>query len=112
MISGSAANLFDPGSFAWQYGPRFEWAIFSSGRNRAILKSANSRQREALLQYEKSVLGAIGEVESQPAQLQSTHQQFANLSSTVDARMESVHLSDELYCAGSSDLLRRLVEEQ
>jgi len=104
--------LFDPGSIAWQFAPRFEWALFSSGRNRALLKAANSRQQESLLSYEKSVLQAVGEVESQLASLKANHRRFASLSGAVNANVESVRLAKELYREGRSNLLALLVEEQ
>lgn len=86
--------------------------VFTSGGNRVLLDAANSRQREALLGYEKSVLGAIGEADSQLASLEANHRRFASLSGAVDANAESARLAKELSHEGRSNLLALLVEEQ
>lgn len=111
-VSANTVNLFDGGSLAWQVAPRVEWAIFRSGRNRALLESADSQQREALLAYEKAVLRAIGEVESQLAILQAEQRRHAALSRAVSANREAVALAERRQREGQINLLDLLVEEQ
>ncbi|MFT7619936.1 MAG: multidrug efflux system outer membrane protein [Planctomycetota bacterium] len=112
MISANTANLFDTTSFAWQFAPRIEWSIFSSGRNRALLDSATSRQREAMLAFEKAVLEAIGEVESSLAQLQAEQRRFTSIANAVSASRDAVGLAQQLNQAGRTNLIDSLVEEQ
>lgn len=112
MVSASTTNLFDATSFAGQFAPRVEWSVFSSGRNRALLDAANARQRETLLAFEKAVLGAIGEVESQLATLDAEHRRFAAFDQAVQASEEAVKLAQQLNAAGRTNLLDLLVEEQ
>ncbi|MEM7384189.1 MAG: TolC family protein, partial [Verrucomicrobiota bacterium] len=112
LVSTNTANLFDAASFAWQFAPRVEWSLFSSGSNRAVLESANSRQRETLLAYEKAVLGAIGEVESNVARLQAERRRFVYFEKAVAASREAVQLAQQLNEGGRTNLLDLLVEEQ
>ena len=112
MVSANTRNLLDTTSFAWQFAPRIEWSIFSGGRNQALLESANARQREAMLSYEKSVLGAIGEVESSLAALQAEQRRYDSFKNAVAASRDAVGLAKQLHSAGRTSLLDRLVEEQ
>ena len=111
-VSSNIANLFDASSFAWQFAPRVDWSVFSSGRNRALLESANSRHREAMLAYERAFLGAIGEVESSVAKLQAEQRRFASFAAAVTASRNAVRLAQQLNETGRTNLLDLLVEEQ
>ena len=110
LISSSAVNLFDSSSFAWQFAPRIEWEIFSSGRNKAILESARSRNREALINYGMTVTRAIGEVESSLALLTAMKSRHDALFSATMAARESVRLSTLRYDAGHSSLMDLLLD--
>jgi len=112
VASSTSANLFDVASLAWEVGPRVEWSLFTSGRNKAILAAANSRERQALLAYEEAVLRAAGEVEINLARLQSESQRLASLTRSVQENRASVRLARELYREGLEDFLSVLVEEQ
>jgi|MDTC01.2.fsa_nt_gb NodT family efflux transporter outer membrane factor (OMF) lipoprotein len=112
QVSANTGNLFGASSFAWQFAPRVDWSLFSSGRNRALLDAANARQREAMLIYEKSVISAIAEVESQLAILQAAHRRLAAIQKAVTASSTAVELAKQLHESGRSNLLDLLVEEQ
>ncbi len=111
-VSGRTANLFDAESLAWQWAPRFEWALFSGGRNRALLAAANSQQRASLIRYERGVLQAIGEVESQRAALTAEHQGYADLKGAVQAAERAVALAEAVYAAGRSSVVDLLIEQE
>ena len=112
LQSANSGDLFNIKSLAWQAGPRVEWSLFSSGRNKAILEGANSRQRQSLLAYEQAVLRAAGEVESSLAQLHAESDRLAALIRSVSENRVSTRLATKLYREGMQDFLSVLVEEQ
>ncbi len=112
LNASTSADLFDVASLAWQAGPRVEWSLFTSGRNRALLEAANARQRQALLGYEELILRAAGEVESALARLRAESQRLNSLQHSVKENRASVQLARRLYQEGLEDFLSVLVEEQ
>lgn len=112
LVSATSGDLFNVKSLAWQAGPRIEWALFTSGRNKAILDGANSRQRQSLLAYEQEVLRAAGEVESSLARLHAESDRLAALERSVADNRISTRLATQLYREGLQDFLSVLVEEQ
>ena len=84
-----------PSGFFWQYSPQVRWSPFTAGANRAAMEAANARQKAALLSYHKSALSAIGEVETELANLKAETQklaiiQRARTASTSAVRRESM----------------------
>jgi NodT family efflux transporter outer membrane factor (OMF) lipoprotein len=112
LASGSSGNLFDVASLAWNAGPRVEWSLFTAGANQALLAGANARQKQALLAFEQAVLAAVGEVETNLAQVQSESRRLAALERAARETRASVGLAKKLYQDGLQDLLTVLVEEQ
>jgi len=112
LTSGSSADLFNINSLAWQAGPRIEWSLFSGGANRAVLAAANSRERQALLGFERAVLSAVGEVESNLAQLEAESKRLQYLERAVRESRASVGLAEKLYREGIEDLVSVLVEQE
>lgn len=111
LVSSSAVNLFEASSFAWQFAPRIEWALFAGGRNRAILEQARSENREALLAYEKAVIKAIGEVESGIAAMDAHRRRYQSWTEASRAAETAVSLSEKMYGAGRISLLDLLIDQ-
>lgn len=112
LRSATSGDLFNVASLAWQAGPRVEWSLFSSGRNKAVLEAANARQRQSLLAYEQAVLRAAGEVETTLAQLRAESERLAALERSASENRVSTRLATQLYREGLEDFLSVLVEEE
>jgi multidrug efflux system outer membrane protein len=112
LTSGSSADLFNVNSLAWRAGPRIEWSLFNGGANQAALATAKSRERQALLNFEKLVISAVGEVESSLATLQAEARRLHFLQSAVRETQASVDLSAKLYGEGLEDLVSVLLEQE
>jgi len=61
--SVALSDLFTGPARIWQFGPTVTLPIFTGGRNRAQLSVAESRQEQALIQYQQTLLQAFREVE-------------------------------------------------
>jgi len=112
LLSSTSVNLLDSDSFAWQFAPRIEWQIFSSGRNQALLDSAKSAHKVDLLSYEKLVKQAVAEVESSMRQLSAEKQQFDATFDALEEMKQTVSLVKAQYESGASSFLDYLVEQQ
>lgn len=112
LTSGSSADLFNANSLSWRAGPRVEWSLFRGGANKAVLAAANSKERQVMLGFEKSVLNAVGEVESHLATLQAETLRLHFLETSVSETRASVDLSAKLYREGLEDLVTVLLEQQ
>ena len=105
-------DLFDASGYVFQFGPRVDWKIFDGGANRAALEQANARQKIALLEYEKSVLHAIGEVETELAQLSAESRRLGIVQRARAATTDAVRRVRENHEAGASPQVDVLIEEQ
>jgi NodT family efflux transporter outer membrane factor (OMF) lipoprotein len=105
------SDLFNAGGYIWQFGPRVDWALFKGGSNRMALERASARQKIALLEYEKAVLAAIGEVETELASLSAETERLALVQRARAATADAVRRVRENYEAGAIPQSELLVEE-
>lgn len=111
-FESDTSDLFDAGAYVWQFGPRVEWSIFKGGANQAALEKANARQSAALLKYEKEVLAAIGEVETELANLRTETQRLAIVQRARAATAAAVRRVRENHHAGAAPQVEVLIEEE
>jgi len=106
------SDLFDVGDYIFQFGPRVDWKIFDGGANRAALEQADARQKIALLEYEKAVRHAIGEVETELAHLSAESRRLAIVQRARAATTDAVRRVRENHKAGAVSHFEVLTEEQ
>ena len=111
-FGGSVTDLFNASNYIWQAGPRVEWNLFAGGANRAALEAANARQKANMLGYEKQVLAAVGEVESELANLRAETKRLAIIQRATRARAEAARRISENHEAGAVDYIEVLLEEK
>jgi NodT family efflux transporter outer membrane factor (OMF) lipoprotein len=63
LESISTSDFFSGASRMWTVGPSMTWPIFEAGRIRANIEVRNAQEEQALLNYRKTVLNALAEVE-------------------------------------------------
>ena len=106
--STDSANLFTSMSRLLSFGPSLQWNIFDAGSVRNNIIVQNERQKQALLEYEKSVLTALEEVENAMVAYARELDRLENLKKAVSAATESVHFSESMYKDGLTDFSRVL----
>ncbi|MGB9153477.1 MAG: efflux transporter outer membrane subunit [Alphaproteobacteria bacterium] len=62
-MNTSVNNLATPGNNSWLAGGSVIWPILSYGALSANLDAANAQQQEALTAYQKTIIGALSDVE-------------------------------------------------
>ena len=64
VLNTSANNLVTAGNQSWMAGASVLWPILSYGTLSANLDAANAQQQEALVSYQKTIIGALSDVET------------------------------------------------
>jgi NodT family efflux transporter outer membrane factor (OMF) lipoprotein len=84
----------------YTFGPKISLPIFQGGALVANVRLAKARAAEAALNYRKTVLGALQEVEDDLVELQSDAQRTAALTQTVVADQRAVDVDLDAYRHG------------
>lgn len=93
---------------SWSIGPGVSWPLFDAGRIRANIGIQTAQQEQALLEYRRTVLLALQEVESALVAYAAEQHRREALSRAVAANRRAVELSTELYSRGGTDFLNLL----
>lgn len=110
--ASSFADLLAWSSRAYAAGPGFSWDIFNGGRLRSAVNQQESITRQALLQYEKTVVQAIGEVESSLVAFTLAARQRDDLAKAMAASQLAYDLSLQQYEHGVTDFLTVITVQQ
>lgn len=105
-------QLLDMSSRTWSFGPSVRWNIFDAGKLRRTVDAANSRERQALIQYERTVLVALEDVERALVQVKNEQVRNASLRRAVEANTRAVKIAQERYRAGVSEFLNVLESQR
>jgi outer membrane protein, multidrug efflux system len=108
LQSISASDWFTGRSRYWSIGPTITWPIFDAGRIRANIEIRNAQQEQALNQYEKTVLAALGDVEKSLVSYSREQVRQRSLAEAVAANRRAVEMANELYIRGLNDFLNVL----
>jgi outer membrane protein, multidrug efflux system len=85
-----------------------QWRIFDAGRIRAGIRVQNAKQREALANYEKTVLVALQAVEDALVAYGKEQVRHRSLTNEVRADRRALGIADEEYAKGLTDFLNVL----
>lgn len=112
LQSISASDWFSAQSRFWSIGPTIRWPVFDAGKIRANIEIRNAQQEQALKLYEKSVLGALGDVESALVNYSKEQTRYRSLLAAVDANRRALTMSNDLYTQGLVAFLNVLDAER
>lgn len=109
--SAALDNLFTSDSELWSFGPSIRWHLFQGGKIRAAIEAQEAQAQAALVNYEKTVLTVLQEVNSALAEHRYLRQTVQALAAAQQQSQTSVELSTTLYQEGLSDILTVLRNE-
>ncbi len=112
LQSISASDWFTGRSRYWSIGPTISWPVFDAGKIRANIEIRNAQQEQALRYYEKSVLTALGDVESALVNYSKEQTRYRSLLEATAANRRAVELANELYRQGLVAFLNVLDAER
>jgi NodT family efflux transporter outer membrane factor (OMF) lipoprotein len=119
-LSGSAAiqatQFKDLGSWAqantWSFGPSITLPIFQGGRLRGVLALRKAQQQEAAITYQRTVLGALHDVDNALIAYQSEQGRRNQLEQATAQNRRALKLAQDRYAQGVADFLTVLDAER
>ncbi len=100
LESLNSNNLFTSGSSSWSFGPRITWAIFRGGAIRQKIEVQSALQEQALAHYERTVLGALEDVENALTAYSEELKRREALKAAEEAARSAVEMAEHKYEAG------------
>ncbi len=112
FLSTDATEAFHWSSRAFSVGGGLNWNIFNGGSVRSLIKVEDARTRQALLNYEKTLLRAMKEVEDSLVKYADGEQRVLDLRHSVKVARRTLDLSLTLYKEGLKDFQSTLDAER
>lgn len=101
-------RLFTDPTRTGSVGPRVSWQIFQGGAIKANVKLQEALKDEAFINYQKTVLNAIAEVENALVSIAREQEHSNALYRAVMANRRAVQLAVKLYTEGQTDFINVL----
>jgi NodT family efflux transporter outer membrane factor (OMF) lipoprotein len=98
-------NLFSPTSAAFAVGPSISIPIFEGGKLRGVLALRESRQREAAIFFQKTVLRAWKEVDDALTAYREAQLRRADVARAVTESRAALQAARQRYSEGAIDFL-------
>ena len=108
----NSGNFLSGPSRYYTVGPSISWLVFDAGQIRDEELAEQARTNVAAAEYRKSVLGALGEVETALVTFGRSEIQREALGREVVERREALDLSKRLYAKGLENYLTVLDAER
>jgi NodT family efflux transporter outer membrane factor (OMF) lipoprotein len=99
------SNLFSPTSTAFALGPSVSIPIFEGGRLRGTLALRESREREAAIIFQKTVLRAWKEVDDAITAYREAQLQRGHVARSVIENQAALQVARQRYSEGAIDFL-------
>jgi len=101
--SNAFRRWFKRASRAWNIGPNIDWAILDFGRIRSNIRSKEALREEAFHTYMQTILAAVSDVDTALSSYLQEHTKRQYLINEVEANIEVLRLSYDLFQAGLQD---------
>jgi NodT family efflux transporter outer membrane factor (OMF) lipoprotein len=99
------SNLFTPASTAFAVGPSISIPIFEGGRLRGVLALSESRQREATVFFQETVLRAWKEVDDALTDYREAQRRRIDVARSVTENQAALQAARQRYSEGAIDFL-------
>ncbi len=106
------AFLLNPESLLYNLAGDVMAPLLNRNAIKAEYRSANSRQLQAIFEYEKTLLSAYLEVENQLSAFQNYSQSFDKKAEEVEKLKRSVNISNQLFRSARADYLEVLLTQR
>lgn len=106
--SRALSDLLTERAGVWNVAAGAVQPIFNAGRNQANVRLAESVQRELVINYERSIYGAMREVSDALADYRKTGEQRGAQQQLVESLRDAVRLSTQRYEGGLDSYLQVL----
>jgi NodT family efflux transporter outer membrane factor (OMF) lipoprotein len=105
MESLHLSNLFSPASAAFAVGPSISIPIFEGGQLRGALALSESRQREAAISFQKTVLRAWKEVDDALTAYREAQRRRVDIARSATENQLALEAARQRYAEGATNFL-------
>jgi outer membrane protein, multidrug efflux system len=105
LESLDASGFLNGASHYFSFGPGLSWLIFDAGKVRFRMLAERGRTDEAAAVYQRTVLGALTDVETALVSYAQVSVQREKLAAETSAEVDAVKVATELYKQGVVDFL-------
>ncbi|MGF6900238.1 efflux transporter outer membrane subunit [Paraburkholderia sp. GAS348] len=112
LESLNASTFLTTPSRYFSIGPNISWLIFDAGKVRFEMRAEEARTAEATAVYQRTVLGALRDVETALVSYAQSQVRHERLAAEVAADREAVSIATRLYRQGLNDFLSVLDAER
>jgi NodT family efflux transporter outer membrane factor (OMF) lipoprotein len=110
--SQGLSRLIEAASRFASIGPTLELPIFAAGAHRAAIRLQDAKEKEAAIEYARTVLGALHEVEDALAAYGSDQARRGSLSAAAEASQNALTLARQRYESGLTNFIEVLDAER
>jgi outer membrane protein, multidrug efflux system len=100
LVSTALASLLEWGSRSYSAGASVTWPIFNGGRTRGNIAVANALQDQALINYRKTILVALQDVEDALTQIDNERRRSASLEQALATATRAESIARSRYKGG------------
>ena len=112
LESLNASTFLTSPSRYFSIGPSISWLIFDAGKVRFEMRAEEARTDQAAAVYQRTVLGALRDVETALVSYAQSQVRHERLAAEVTADREAVTIATRLYRQGLNDFLSVLDAER
>lgn len=112
LLAGRGNVFFESDSRAWAVTPALSWAAFDLGSARARLRGAKAGAREAVAQYEQTILRAFEEAENALVNYSEQQQRLVKLNDQARESARASQIARARYRESVADFLALLDAER
>ena len=112
VLNSSTTKLLTMTNQSWTAGGGILWPILSYNSLSANLDAANAQQQEAMARYQKTVIGALSDVERSLTAYTEQQQLLQSTLSEVEKSTRARAIAEERYKAGATSRLEVLTADR
>jgi len=105
LQAGHENGTGNPKHFIWSFGSALNWSLLDFGTLDALVDAADLNARQALIEYKRTVLNAVREVDVTLDAYHAQEDRLTRLDEALLASKRSVDLSTQRYERGLTDSL-------
>jgi outer membrane protein, multidrug efflux system len=106
--SNALLNILSGAARLWSFGSSFSWGLLNYPATKANINAAESREQQSMINYERTVLTALKDVEDALAGYTKEKEREGSLLKARDANREALKLANIRYERGLSNYLEVL----
>jgi NodT family efflux transporter outer membrane factor (OMF) lipoprotein len=103
--SNALLNILSGAARLWSFGSSFSWGLLNYPATKANINAAESREQQSVINYERTVLTALRDVEDALANYVKEKERQSSLVKAAEANREALRLATIRYERGLSNYL-------